>query len=98
MQAYKRNQKRNASKNGSIVSYELPGINLTADQLFFMSFAQVWCGDMRREAIINAIRTGVHTPGKYRVIGSLSNSPEFAKAFDCDLKDQMNPSSKCSVW
>ncbi|PNF39036.1 hypothetical protein B7P43_G04849 [Cryptotermes secundus] len=76
----------------------LPGINATGDQLFFLNFAQIWCGAMRPEATRNKLQTGVHSPGKFRVIGTLSNSEDFASVFNCKLGTPMNPIKKCSVW
>lgn len=76
----------------------LPGINATGPQLFFINFAQIWCGSMRREALHNKLKTAVHPPGKFRVIGTLSNSKDFSEAFNCKLGMPMNPTSKCSVW
>ncbi|XP_020279873.1 endothelin-converting enzyme 1-like isoform X3 [Pseudomyrmex gracilis] len=76
----------------------LPGMSATGKQLFFLNFAQVWCGSMRPEAIRNKLKTAVHSPGKFRVIGTLSNSKEFAQAFNCPPGSPMNPASKCSVW
>ncbi|RWS01467.1 membrane metallo-endopeptidase-like 1, partial [Dinothrombium tinctorium] len=75
------------SRHGS-ESY-LPGVNLTHYQLFFLNYAQIWCGLMRPEALINAIRT---------VIGTLSNFNEFAKAYNCPVGSRMNPRKKCEVW
>ncbi|XP_066583083.1 neprilysin-4-like isoform X2 [Prorops nasuta] len=76
----------------------LPGLNLTGKQLFFLNFAQVWCGSMRPEATKNKLKTAVHSPGKYRVIGTLSNSKDFSEIFNCPVGSPMNPVNKCSVW
>ncbi|XP_076241067.1 neprilysin-4 isoform X2 [Calliopsis andreniformis] len=76
----------------------LPGLNTTGKQLFFLNFAQVWCGSMRPEATRNKLKTAVHSPGKFRVIGTLSNSKDFAEVFNCPLGVPMNPVNKCSVW
>lgn len=76
----------------------LPGINLTHNQLFYVNYAQVWCGIMRPEAALTKLRSGPHSPGRFRVIGTLSNSYDFAKAFDCPVGSPMNPKHKCSVW
>ncbi|KAK9295302.1 hypothetical protein QLX08_010337 [Tetragonisca angustula] len=76
----------------------LPGLNASGKQLFFLNFAQVWCGSMRPEATRNKLKTAVHSPGKFRVIGTLSNSEDFAEVFHCPLGAPMNPVNKCSVW
>ncbi|BES92051.1 Peptidase family M13 [Nesidiocoris tenuis] len=76
----------------------LPGLNYTGTQLFFLNFAQVWCGETRPAASRNKLKTAVHSPGKFRVIGTLSNSVEFAKVFNCPLGSPMNPAKKCTVW
>ena len=51
-------------------SETLPGINATGHQLFFLNFAQIWCGTMRPEAARNNLKTGVHSPGKFRLVNS----------------------------
>ncbi|CAK1547341.1 unnamed protein product [Leptosia nina] len=76
----------------------LPGLNHTHTQLFFLNFAQVWCGAMRPEAMRNKLKTAVHSPGRFRVIGTLSNSKDFAREFQCPPGSPMNPINKCSVW
>ncbi|OWF45826.1 Neprilysin [Mizuhopecten yessoensis] len=77
---------------------QLPGVSYNDNQLFFINFAQIWCASMRRENAINRILTGVHSPGRFRVIGTLQNSPEFAEAFSCPKGSYMNPNKKCGVW
>ena len=36
----------------------LPGLNMTHDQLFFLNYAQIWCGSMRPEDALTKIRWG----------------------------------------
>uniref|UniRef100_A0A1A9WAX6 Peptidase M13 N-terminal domain-containing protein n=1 Tax=Glossina brevipalpis TaxID=37001 RepID=A0A1A9WAX6_9MUSC len=76
----------------------LPGLNLTHDQLFFLNYAQIWCGSMRPEDALTKIRSSVHSPGSIRVLGPLSNSKDFAEAYQCPPGSPMNPIEKCSVW
>uniref|UniRef100_A0A8C3V2U2 Neprilysin n=1 Tax=Catharus ustulatus TaxID=91951 RepID=A0A8C3V2U2_CATUS len=76
----------------------LPGLDMNHKQLFFLNFAQVWCGTYRPEYAVNSIKTDVHSPGQFRVLGSLQNSPEFSEAFSCTTRDNMNPAKKCRVW
>jgi len=76
----------------------LPGLNMTHEQLFFLNYAQIWCGSMRPEDAQSKILSSVHSPGPIRVVGPLSNSREFAAAYNCKPGSRMNPSDKCSVW
>ncbi|KAM6356398.1 neprilysin [Alca torda] len=76
----------------------LPGLEMNHKQLFFLNFAQVWCGTYRPEYAVNSIKTDVHSPGKFRVIGSLQNCPEFSEAFSCSKTNYMDPAKKCRVW
>nr|CAG4640659.1 EOG090X01U4 [Eulimnadia texana] len=76
----------------------LPGLRLSHDQLFFLNYAQIWCGTMRPEDALTKIRSSVHSPGPIRVLGPLSNSVDFARAYNCPLGSTMNPPKKCSVW
>jgi putative endopeptidase len=72
----------------------------TPDQQFFLAEAQ-WRGSIvRSEAARTAVSTDPHPPGKYRVLGPLSNMPEFEKAFSCKAGDPMvRPGTeRCAVW
>jgi len=72
----------------------------TPDQQFFLAEAQ-WRGSIvRAEAARTAVSTDPHPPGKYRVLGPLSNMPEFEKAFSCTARDPMvrPETERCSVW
>jgi len=46
------------------------------------------------------VQSDPHPPGKYRVIGPLSNLPEFQKVFDCPADAPMvrPPEKRCEVW
>ncbi|CAO3627442.1 unnamed protein product [Cunninghamella echinulata] len=99
----------NLADNGGIsVSYEafnkqkdrqrLPGVNLTAEQLFFVNFGRVWCSKSRPEKAVQQILGDVHSPARARVNGAVQNIPEFAEAFKCAKGKPMNPVNKCKVW
>ncbi|XP_026375807.1 membrane metallo-endopeptidase-like 1 [Ursus arctos] len=77
---------------------QLPGLELSYDQLFFINYAQVWCGSYRPEFAIQSIKTDVHSPLKYRVLGSLQNLAAFADAFHCAQGTHMHPHERCRVW
>uniref|UniRef100_A0A663DZN7 Membrane metalloendopeptidase like 1 n=1 Tax=Aquila chrysaetos chrysaetos TaxID=223781 RepID=A0A663DZN7_AQUCH len=77
---------------------KLPGLNLSHKQLFFLNFAQVWCGSYRPEYASQSIKTDVHSPLKYRVMGSLQNFEAFSEVFHCKKGTAMHPVEKCRVW
>ncbi|KAG6447821.1 hypothetical protein O3G_MSEX005171 [Manduca sexta] len=77
----------------------LPALpDYTPEQLFFLGFAQIWCGNSTVGALKSKIVEGVHSPNKIRVIGTLSNSDEFAHAWKCPKGSPMNPEHKCVLW
>ncbi|XP_050561526.1 neprilysin-4 [Spodoptera frugiperda] len=77
----------------------LPGLpDYKPHQLFFLGFAQIWCGNSTVGALKSKMVEGVHSPNKIRVIGTLSNSKEFAEAWSCPLGSPMNPEHKCVLW
>ncbi|XP_047191448.1 endothelin-converting enzyme 2b isoform X1 [Scophthalmus maximus] len=76
----------------------LPAVNLTNDQLFFVGFAQVWCSVRTPESAHEGLVTDTHSPPRYRVIGTLANSPDFSQHFNCPTGTSMNPGRRCEVW
>ncbi|XP_065645197.1 endothelin-converting enzyme 2 isoform X2 [Hydra vulgaris] len=78
--------------------YVLPYLNKTNMQLFFIGYAQKECHRSTAKAIEDAIKDDVHAPSMFRIIGTLSNSEHFAKAFNCKANATMNPAEKCEVW
>ncbi len=77
-----------------------PVDGLSAQQRFFVAYAQAWCGhasdqDKRRRAL-----TDPHSPTEFRVNGVVTNQPEFARAFSCPAGAPMAPPTEkmCRVW
>ncbi|KAL8198225.1 UNVERIFIED_CONTAM: Endothelin-converting enzyme 1 [Gekko kuhli] len=76
----------------------LPALGLTNHQLFFVGFAQVWCSVRTPESSHEGLITDPHSPSRFRVIGTVSNSRAFAEHFRCPAGSPMNPRHKCEVW
>lgn len=70
------------------------------EQRFFIAFAQVWKENHTEKSMKLQVFTNPHSPGQYRVIGPLSNMPEFFEAFDVNEGDPMRrPKDKISlIW
>ncbi len=84
--------------NNTVSSKSLDGY--TPQQRFFLGFGQIWCLNMREEALRVQLRTNPHSPGPYRVNGTVENMPEFSTAFGCKQGDPMfaDPAKACRVW
>jgi putative endopeptidase len=72
----------------------------TPEQRFFLSWAQIWRGAMRDEAMRVQLNTNPHSPLKFRTLGPLSNMPEFYQAFGCHEGDKMvrPPDVRVIIW
>jgi putative endopeptidase len=72
----------------------------TPEQQFFIAWGQFRGDAIRPETQRLMIQADPHPTGKYRVIGPLSNLPEFRKAFDCPTDAPMvrPPEKRCEVW
>ncbi|NQZ22870.1 MAG: peptidase M13 [Colwellia sp.] len=85
----------------SLNGKEAPVIDgLTGEQRFFMGYAQVWRGKMVEKSLRNRVATDSHSPGEFRALGSLSNMPEFYKAFNVKEGDAMYiaPEKRVKIW
>jgi putative endopeptidase len=72
----------------------------TPAQRFYLGFTQVWAENIRPEALKLRLKTDVHSPARFRVLGPLMNLPEFFQAFDVKPGDPMrNPDDKIvKIW
>ena len=71
---------------------------ITELQTFFLSYANVWCGELRPEAARTAVLTQGHSLNRYRVNNVVGNMPEFAHAFGCKAGQPMVRANACRVW
>jgi putative endopeptidase len=70
----------------------------TPEQRFFLAYGQVWAGAIRPEFAQLLAASDPHPLGKWRVIGTLSNFPAFAKAFACPATAAMVRKNRCEIW
>jgi putative endopeptidase len=70
----------------------------TAEQRFFIGFAQVWCQNQTPESARLLTKTDPHSPGEFRVVGTVQNSADFAKAWGCKAGQKMVSDNACHVW
>jgi len=80
---YEAFKKTNQFKNNEIIA------KLNPNQRFFLGYALAWMVNMRPEAVANQIKSNEHAPAKWRVIGPLSNMPEFFSTFGIKKGDKM---------
>ncbi|KAG0225370.1 hypothetical protein BGW41_004723 [Actinomortierella wolfii] len=70
----------------------------TREQLFFVSYARLWCSKSVPQYELKKVRTDPHSPNRWRVVGAVQNSRQFAEAFQCREGAPMNPKNKCEIW
>ena len=89
-----------ADLGGLNISYEAYGKSLndktpepidgfTADQRFYMGYAQVWRQSIRPEELKRRLKVDVHSPGEARVNIPPFNINSFIKAFNITAKDKL---------
>jgi len=72
----------------------------TPEQRFFLAFAQIWREKIRPESQRLLVNTDPHAPGRFRVLGPLSNMVEFQQAFGLKDGDTMVRSAdvRAKIW
>jgi predicted metalloendopeptidase len=72
----------------------------TGEERFFLGFGQIWATKFRDEALRRRLMTDVHSPGQYRVLGVLSNMPEFYETYDVKEGDGMfrPEQTRVKIW
>jgi putative endopeptidase len=72
----------------------------TAEQRFFISWAQGWRTAYREDAMRRQVMVGPHAPGNFRAIGALVNMQEFLDAFGIKEGDPMwkAPEDRTKIW
>lgn len=90
--SYNAFKKTDQYKNGETID------GFTPSQRFFLSWAQVWRNNIRDEALMQRLKVDVHSPGKWRVLGPLSNMPEFFEAFNVQEGDPMRREQLVKIW
>jgi endothelin-converting enzyme/putative endopeptidase len=73
---------------------------LTADQRFFIAYAQAWQEKDREDAERQQVITNEHAPGKYRVNGVVRNVDAWYKAFNVQPGDKLYlpPEQRVHIW
>jgi putative endopeptidase len=70
----------------------------TADQRFWIAYAQQWCTQTRPEQLRTQAQTDPHAPDEYRANSVLQDLPEFAQSFKCKKADKMVSANPCRIW
>ena len=72
----------------------------SAEQRLFFGLAQARRFKARESRAIMLVKTDPHSPGEFRVNGSLRNTPEFYSAFDVKPGDNMYlpPEQRVKLW
>jgi putative endopeptidase len=91
---YEAFKKTDQYKNKEIIA------GLNPDQRFFLGYALAWMVNERPEAIANQIKSNEHSPAKFRVLGPLTNMPEFYETFGIKKGDRIwRPDSlRVKIW
>ena len=73
---------------------------MSAEQRFYIGYAQSWLGKQRDAATIAQLTSDPHTPEKFRVNGVVVHMPSFYSAFSVARGDKMYlaPEARVTLW
>jgi putative endopeptidase len=73
---------------------------MSADQRFYIGYAQSWLSKTRDAALIELVKSNPHAPEKYRVNGVVVHMPSFYDAFSVKSGDKMylRPEDRVTLW
>ncbi len=63
-----------------------------------MTHAVVWRTQYLTELLVNQIRAGLHSPGRWRILDLLNNMQAFAQAFNCKPGGAMAAGDPIVAW
>lgn len=94
MMGYEAFKKTTQYKNKEIIGGLNPG------QRFFLGWALAWMINERPETVASQVRSNEHSPAQFRVLGPLSNMPEFYAAFGIKPGEPMwrSDSTRVKIW
>ena len=86
------------AKEQGTVQEDMDGF--TANQRFFIAYANVWANNIRDEEISRRTMTDPHSLGKWRVNGTLPHIDAFIEAFNIKPGDKMylEPEKRAKIW
>jgi putative endopeptidase len=70
----------------------------TPEQRYFINLARIWRSKQRTEALVDQLRTGQHSPGRWRVLAPAAQMTAFAEAFGCKAGDGMVAKDPIVIW
>ena len=82
------------SRDTNYISLE----SLTPEQKFFVSWANIWKNNITPEELDKRIMTDPHSPGEWRINGTLANIPEFHDVFNVKSGDKMFRTDPVQLW
>ncbi|XP_035210506.1 endothelin-converting enzyme 1-like [Stegodyphus dumicola] len=77
---------------------KLSTLKFSPNQLFWMRAENIWCEKADPTHTLRSVLAGSRIPQNLRVMGSLSNLPEFAEDFCCSFDITTDQQNRCQVW